>query len=49
VKAAPAAGGATDTVQRHGGPAMNLIRRTPRGLSALDPFAGFDSLFENFM
>lgn len=28
---------------------MNLIRRTPRGLSALDPFAGFDSLFENFM
>lgn len=28
---------------------MSLIRRTPRGLSALDPFSGFDSLFENFM
>lgn len=28
---------------------MSLIRRTPRGLSALDPFSGFDSVFENFM
>ena len=28
---------------------MSLVRRTPRGLSALDPFSGFDSLFENFM
>lgn len=28
---------------------MNMIRRSPRGLSALDPFSGFDSLFENFM
>lgn len=27
---------------------MNLVRRTPRGLSALDPFAGFDSLFDQF-
>lgn len=27
---------------------MNLVRRSPRGLSALDPFAGFDSLFDNF-
>lgn len=28
---------------------MSLVRRSPRGLSALDPFSGFDSLFENFM
>lgn len=28
---------------------MNLIRHNPRGLSALDPFSGFDSLFDNFL
>lgn len=28
---------------------MSLVRYNPRGLSALDPFSGFDSLFENFL
>lgn len=28
---------------------MNMIRRSPRGLSALDPFAGIDSILDNMM
>ncbi|MBF7731547.1 Hsp20/alpha crystallin family protein [Pseudomonas sp. N040] len=27
---------------------MSLIRHTPRGLSALDPFSGMESLLDNF-